>query len=1326
MMRNMSNQFFEFIARIINNYFNRANPTPGERYYLRLNNAEDVSALKQALNNCSNSKGFEYVLESGGEYSTTQLECGKGANLVIADTGSYVTNDFLVTLRNRVGDQVDNWQGKALLSIISDDLDSISGGSVSLQSEGMPLHPDVLSETLRENIQEGVSDSTDQIVLTSYLSQIDQERIVQFTTFYDYKELIEIINRKKLSKQDYQNLGMFRDEQLSKSKGNNLDERLNKNKELYLKLEQLNELNQEDEEFARFFLDKDIPKLKKENWKELDFAVVFQSNKARKEVDKGTKVSFEDIKIPTNVSCHYYLRPFSDKGAGKRKYQLLFYTNQPEKLNFHINIDVKNSQVDGLHKNFLKEPILGTDVKVRKRSLEVSFSNRDSQGPLYEKLVYKHEDKASKGAEFNICVLPFEDHIFQDYHSSFEVVVKKKEQYIKLPFDSDKITLGINPSSIEDIHDESQVLDVKSSDGSQYVIPSVLLDSDDRIVYKVRYSETDIWIELDGEKPDAHPIKANRLAKLKREQKLSFAREGTKVTSNGNHAQDYYIPNDYKTFLDVEYQWVDELACAGAYVGGDFIIDEDIKLSPELRNAYNRFVNIFMKREPSIVYWDEKITKRATEYITQFTKEVENMDPTQPAGNKSKGLFKLGTINKNNGEEMWLTPFHPLNVAFELRKLVELRDEQIDQGILDRLKPDGLLPYIFGEQEVVYSPDSQENIPGWMVYKGMDTSNVADADLYLDKVVKDKLQQFEEHFSYLFLKNSKAPVKVNIINILNDYRAIRGLLQWYLDKKNKQSAYRMPALIVNVYRNHSEDSFCEKFAETRSVHEFEEVFNLKLKSNDPNLSSEDLLEELHQNIKFYVGEPPSIFEYAHISFYKMESQKQFASQPMDQLESGVSMKGLYTTVPAKKHVEDYRSGFGIMDYKFEEDDLLIKCAYYLNELASNMDNPSNTYDKGRGIVACTTLDDLHVIQSVLQSSNWVTFIDPGVDLDFFENTVEGSLVIHYNDQYSSSSRYDAITVTSSAEQYYDVIREFLASINITSDDRLKTAHKAISGFNTINGEWLLKILGNRGYFTEEKLSILAAIKTALAYFNHEDILWVPVSLEEVLRVAGAVSLNKSGGIFTAKNLGVSGKHSDDVLLIGLEQEDNGVKIHLYPIEVKIGHNHESVINKAREQLEKTSSLLKSQTIDREDSFIKRFYQNFFVQLFTSNAKRITQTKFFHSKNYELQNELTERLKKGEYDFVNSLDSYIGKGAVISFKKGTFVRTNEIDSSTLLLEMSKEDDLKPCIVEDVEELEDWLTNASTDFNKDIILKYSFKGDKKPEENVKEKIFKFLTE
>lgn len=53
-----------------------------------------------------------------------------------------------------------------------------------------------------------------------------------------------------------------------------------------------------------------------------------------------------------------------------------------------------------------------------------------------------------------------------------------------------------------------------------------------------------------------------------------------------------------------------------------------------------------------------------------------------------------------------------------------------------------------------------------------------------------------------------------------------------------------------------------------------------------------------------------------------------------------------------------------------------------------------------------------------------------------------------------------------------------------------------------------------------------------------NIIWIPISLEEILRVSGSVGLAQKGSIFSAKNLGFEqGATSDDLLLVGILNEE---------------------------------------------------------------------------------------------------------------------------------------------------------------------------------------------
>ena len=581
----------------------------------------------------------------------------------------------------------------------------------------------------------------------------------------------------------------------------------------------------------------------------------------------------------------------------------------------------------------------------------------------------------------------------------------------------------------------------------------------------------------------------------------------------------------------------------------------------------------------------------------------------------------------------------------------------------------------------------------------MNKVSVSDANQYLAKVVNEKITQFKEHFSYLYMGNSHAPLQINVINITNDHEVVRGLLQWMLKEIDKKGVDSLKPVEVTLYNEESIDSSFDIFAQIESVEQFENLFDLRLKLKE--LEAEDALRILSEKLFFYKQDPGAELRYAHISFYKMHAQEHFAVQPMKDMTSGVALNGIYSSIPSMKDVENYKTGFGTRGYSIDEDNYLTRTAYCVNELAANMRNGGNdSYRKGEAILSRTTTADEKTLEKIFNSSYWVTFVDPSVDLEFF-NEYDGDLVvIHYSDQYSSSSRYDAITVTDKSQQYFAVIKEFLEQKQVEGSDT--NVLNTIKAFNTFNGEWLLRIIGSKGHFDREKLSIISAIKYSVSYFDHPEILWVPISLEEILRVAGAVSLNKSEGIFTAKNLGVKGSHSDDLLLIGLESKDNNTLLHFYPVEVKIGINSGDVLSKAHEQVKKTNSLImETLTGEMGSTFTGRFYRNFFAQLFIANAKKLDQNHFWEEKNYQLSDEIIEKLLKDDYQISNQLNEYIGDGAILSFQKNAFHRSAQLENNVLLLNLTEKDGYEG-LVSPIKDMRDWIQVKDNDFIKEEML------------------------
>ncbi|HBF6673504.1 TPA: DNA phosphorothioation-dependent restriction protein DptH, partial [Clostridioides difficile] len=339
---------------------------------------------------------------------------------------------------------------------------------------------------------------------------------------------------------------------------------------------------------------------------------------------------------------------------------------------------------------------------------------------------------------------------------------------------------------------------------------------------------------------------------------------------------------------------------------------------------------------------------------------------------------------------------------------------------------------------------------------------------------------------------------------------------------------------------------------------------------------------------------------------------------------------------------------------------------------------------------------------IYKTSHWVTFIDPKVDLNFFKDDENSNdlLIIHYSDQYTTSSGYDAITVTRKSEQYKFIIEEFLNSKDIKVEE--DTIPNLINYFNAINGDWLLRLISSKSQFPREKLSILSAIKISLAYFYHPNIIWIPISLEEILRVSGGAGLKQAGGLFTVKKLtGDTGSYSDDLLLVGIENKNNKIKVYFYPVEVKIGDNNESVIKKAIIQANKTRDLIEEYLTESENDsqkFTKLMYRNFMIQLAIVSAQKMKLYHIWDEQNWDdiINSDIRTNLLNDNYEISNDLDEFIGRGAVISFKKGTYYNGNlGKEGNITILNLSEQEGYNN-IVMDLEEMKEKYIRGESDF------------------------------
>lgn len=64
-------------------------------------------------------------------------------------------------------------------------------------------------------------------------------------------------------------------------------------------------------------------------------------------------------------------------------------------------------------------------------------------------------------------------------------------------------------------------------------------------------------------------------------------------------------------------------------------------------------------------------------------------------------------------------------------------------------------------------------------------------------------------------------------------------------------------------------------------------------------------------------------------------------------------------------------------------------------------------------------------------------------------------------------------------------------------------------FNSLNGSWLLDVIRKTDVQIREKMSIVSACIMMKRFLSrNQNVVWVPISLEEILRVTGNIGLEQ--------------------------------------------------------------------------------------------------------------------------------------------------------------------------------------------------------------------------
>lgn len=1325
----MSNQFYRYLSEKLFKYF-EDNLVEGSKFFI---NFEDVyfdkddeqhnenpvldlySSLKSVGKEHNCCKKFKYKHHKGNKYFETYYLNINNINLVVVENIS-VKNSFISLLRNQIKEQKDEWEHSSLLIIAQKANDTISKGTSNLRDDGMPFSVSVISENLQNEIDNSDLHFHEKHILSFYLEDLNNN----FSkNIWHYKSLLSVLKKGKIDDSDLFNLNLFPDSLFKKNYKTEtaIKKRLSENRELFNKIPWW-KLEPDLKKLKKEFDDDGVDLLNREDWYESDYPLLIRSIESRKSSNNPLKYIIEaDKEITEDLACWDVQN--SNSAFGKRNRNIIIFNDKClSTISFNLNF---NKHTKG---NFIDESCREYVTAPHGKKLTVDL-NLDPKATTFKKVIYapKYEDDDNEGNKgkvisaqrhiFRIVVIPVNESFLESIKPYYKIKDKKHilidiedDDLENLIFgsnkkDYDKIIIGEEDNNVFINKDESICI----SDNSYW--------EEDKLSFNLIFGDCKIPFMI-KKNSMSFPNDSSFIWNLKRQNKTNLVFNGVKIFLN---AESFNITDDFKKYLNFEKEIVSNKIIFGKLVENS-IIKEDIEICSELRDAYYKICDYYNKIDnvPSLVYIDEDLEKLYHNFINIFNEEVGNIDTRNSL---AEDITKLNLINVgriDSADKILYSSLSPLNITYQLEILKKANDEILESNIYEKLTPRNLIPYLYSDNSNdLYIPIFHK-IHEWLIFKKNEEVSIGTTDEFIPKTVEKQLIKFKDHFPYLFnsnFENNILPIlKINVIDIDNDRGVVEGVFNFILDHLDEShNNGDLISVEINIY-NDSETSEFDTFFTCKTKEDLDSELKIKFKDVD-SYNSVDLIRLIQDNIKYSIHSSNADYEYAHISFYKvkvnsrLDEENDIIVYNRDDLETGLYLDGTLSSVTSTNKDSKYRTGFGTKNI-LNPDNLLVKTAMNMNIIAENSKkHGENVFSPNLSIVTKLSLQN-DKIDKIYDNSRWVTFIDPNFGIEYFEDSKGGLIIVHYSDQYTSSDKYDTITVTNKVDHYDDLIKEFLNPNKWGMDPNSfpEDLTPVIRMFNCINGEWLLDIISNTSEHNPEKLSFISAIKYSLAILDHDDIIWIPVSMEELLRISGTYNLARSKGLISQSRKN-TGEHSDDLLFIGLRFIEDDIELMFFPVEVKVGFNYSAVIDKGINQIISASNFFKEiLSKDTEHDFRNKVYRNYFMQKFLANNQNFILNSLWDEKQLKRVDKFKSRLLNDDFVVSWDFEKLIGKGYVISFQKDLarmFIEEKD-DVSVIHLPKSLVYD---GLIDSIEEICLSVHDDHSEFNKEKFLKYKLK-------------------
>ena len=1228
----MLQSFYNYIVNdLLIGYFKKYPLQKGCRYFMIVENEKHRNMLIQALNDACDKITISGIYQGNDSsvveepYDTHVIKPSIDSPSIIIGYDKTSTEDYLTTIRNSVGVAGSKYENFGVVYVLSDSiLSSIITACQDLQAVGGPLHSSYIIRDIHEKAEDVISKDLERKYLDKHLNKISEYIADGTCNLFDFGCALSVLADQTL-KGHYNDLDYFNDKAVYdgtfKPSDAEMEDRVEKNHEIYRKI---SDIMNEDDDTDKFkllqrFLDEKLSKkivANPDSWKSIDFRDICDSMER-----KAATANLEllDIELPSEGLLTSMVS--STKGNRKKK-----------STSYVVICDQTRA--------------VGQQVKItfNKEIKKVNSDVCQSQGPVLNMTVGDLLFKQSIGLndnhhDFFMMKLPCSKSFFGDIKECFSIN-KKGEIVVVVPDEANVLTFGNGDEQLSIPLDKKEVW----TDNAKLVVPVDDEEGNNQIDFFVDFGNKEVKFVL--KLNIAKPVPPARPGTIE-----EGTYEGGEVVVDGTPRPVYSY---WKKYLDWEEAFIKNGCSHINYVYNGLTCEyepeyENLKLPICVQKALTEIFAYYNNHNtiPSLCKMNDELRVLYKNYWHAVVSSINGIPNNRCLLKEEYCLTKLGIVS--TWERLYLSPFHPLLVAYALEYDSQYDDKEESAFAKKLLSPFYLIPYFYYNDlpKRPYTDKEIGEIHNWLSYENVNCKPQERTNDITTKMVWTKMEAFIKHFKYLF-QDKDCPIIISTIGIADDTNVIKGIVEFI----RKQYSDGVQKIELHEYvDNLMEETFFEKLNRLDSIDAIArelDGLNLKLESKG-EYTSQEIIHQLFTRVSFYkhvLSPTNGQIGYSHIAFYQMDTGTEFIRQVTSELRTELSFNGLISIPSTYNKMGAYIIGYGTSGVK-EQIGYLYPMTTALNTLYANEEHEgSSVFSNNTCVAKRYKFSKSDLLQSIYDNANWVTFINPEVDINFFYK--QDLYVVHYTDQYTINAKYDSITVTKHVDQYENMLRKSYEKYAL-SEERFQHFNETMMNyFNCLNGSWMLDIVKKSEDQIREKMSIVAASIAMLRFMSrNKNVYWIPVSLEEILRVTGSIGLPQDY-IFTKKSLGAKGAMSDDLLMIGLDvTNETDIQLYLYPVEVKFSKNS-SMADKAGKQVSQTFLQLKEHLFG-DANFTKNIYRTFFASQFLTNAEKLNANKLLSDDEYKEIEQFRFELLNLKYTLKEKLPvKEMGSAAIVSF------------------------------------------------------------------------------